>query len=217
MKKKHYTAEEERMIREKYPRTPTKELALEIGVPAGSVYNKAASMGLRKDPAWLGLRRREDGRMLSRSEASRARRFRKGHATHNKGRKRVEYVTAAGIARMEGSQFKKGNVPANAKPVGYTAVRPDGYVRVRTAGRGRMPLLHHHVWEQANGPVPAGSVVAFRNGNTRDVRLENLELIGRDENMLRNTMHNYPPELVSAMMQLGRLKRKINRLKKERL
>jgi len=65
------------------------------------------------------------------------------------------------------------------------------------------------VWEEAGGEVPPGHVLVFRNGNKRDIRPENLELITRAENARRNSIHRYPPELRAAMRTAGKLRRKI--------
>lgn len=50
----------------------------------------------------------------------------------------------------------------------------DGYLR-STSG-DRRPL-HHLIWEELNGPIPAGFQVAFRDGNKRNFDLANLELV----------------------------------------
>jgi len=53
------------------------------------------------------------------------------------------------------------------------------YLRKRHNGR-REPM-HRIVWMLAHGPIPKGSVIHHRNGDTRDNRLPNLELLTRAE------------------------------------
>ena len=48
----------------------------------------------------------------------------------------------------------------------------DGYIEVTIDGH--RILEHRYVWEQANGPLPAGHVVHHLNGFRDDNRLENL-------------------------------------------
>ncbi|MGH8187522.1 MAG: HNH endonuclease signature motif containing protein [Steroidobacteraceae bacterium] len=47
----------------------------------------------------------------------------------------------------------------------------DGYYRC-TVGDRRM--LHHQMWEDANGPIPEGAQVTFRNADHTDLRLDNM-------------------------------------------
>jgi hypothetical protein len=49
----------------------------------------------------------------------------------------------------------------------------------------------------------------FKNGNKQDVRIENLEMISRQELMRRNTIHRYPPALKEVIRLAGKLKRTI--------
>lgn len=51
-----------------------------------------------------------------------------------------------------------------------------GYLR-GTLPDGRRVMLHHYVWEKANGPIPSKHVVRIINGDRRDARIENLELM----------------------------------------
>ena len=43
-----------------------------------------------------------------------------------------------------------------------------------------MTAEHRLVWEQHRGPVPKGWVVHFLNGDTNDLRLENLAALPRE-------------------------------------
>lgn len=87
-----------------------------------------------------------------------------------------------------------------------------------TAGRGgqRWKAVHRLLWVERHGPVPAGHVVVFRNGDKTDLRLENLECVSRREQMARNTVHNYPKEIAQLMQLRGALNRKINNRSNDR-
>jgi hypothetical protein len=75
------------------------------------------------------------------------------------------------------------------------------------------------VWEAENGPVPAGHVVRFRDGLktlvSAEITINRLELVTLQENMLRNTIHNYPKPIVKAVQLRGALTRQINKLTRE--
>lgn len=51
-------------------------------------------------------------------------------------------------------------------------------------------MLHVVVWEEANGPVPKGMIVVFKDGDTMNVTLENLEIITRQEAAARTRQTN---------------------------
>src|SRR5688572_9281566 len=50
-----------------------------------------------------------------------------------------------------------------------------GYLRGNF--NGRLRLAHDAVWEQHNGPIPAGYQVHHKNEDKQDNRIENLELL----------------------------------------
>jgi len=100
-------------------------------------------------------------------------------------------MPAASIARSAASRFQKGNAPRNAAPEGDGAVR----VRLDTSGRaylyrreapGRWAPLHRLLWEEANGPVPPGHVLRFRDGDPMNCAPDNIEPVTRAENARRN-------------------------------
>ena len=95
--------------------------------------------------------------------------FKKGHVPYNKG-KRVPTV-----GRMAETQFKKGNLPPNTKPVGYERITRDGYTEVKIAMRpspsskgDNFKYKHVLIWEERNGTVPAGHIVIFKDGNKQN-------------------------------------------------
>ena len=75
---------------------------------------------------------------------------------------------------------------------------------------GKWIPKHVLLWQQAHGPVPKGYNIVFRDGNTLNCTLENLECISNAELMQRNSLHNLPEEVKELVYLKGRLSRAIN-------
>ena len=193
-------------MRERYPNTRTDRLAEELGRRVSTVYQHAIGMGLRKTPEYLAS-----------PDASRLRRdctcgipyrFKKGQIPPNKGLRRPGW----GPGRMKQTQFKKGHVSANRRELGELRLNADGYVDMKVSerkGARAWKAFHVVLWEDAHGPVPPGHAVVFKDRDTLNIDLPNLELLSRAQLMVRNSIHNLPPEIKSTIHVLGQLKRRI--------
>ena len=92
------------------------------------------------------------------------------------------------IPGSEKTWFKKGNTPKNARKVGEIYIRNEKgtqYKYIKYAEDKRPMPLHRYLWEQAHGKIPKYSLVVFKDGDTLNCTLENLECITRAENVLR--------------------------------
>lgn len=135
--------------------------------------------------------------------------FKKGHKPWNAGTK------GHGLIWANAGSFKKGNVPANRKPLGSERIcSKDDCILIKVAEQDpntgfptRYKQKQVHIWEQANGPIPEGMVVAFRDSDKRNTEIENLMLISRAE-LLRLNQHSYkdtPDELKPSVLALSKL------------
>lgn len=209
--RKLWTAEADKIILEKYHNTPTSIIAKELNRTNTQVYNRAHSLGLKKSEEYLKELNKELGTALA--KANIGKRFEKGHTPANKGKKQSEYMSANAIARTKNTRFKKGSVPSNVVPVGTISER-------RNERRGTVYLyikekehhweqLHRHVWKNHYGEIPKGHNIIFKDGNTLNCEIDNLECVSDEKNMLRNSIQRYPEELRDVMQLTGRLKKKI--------
>lgn len=107
--------------------------------------------------------------------------WKKGHEPWNKGLKGVS------IGGKE-TQFKKGNMPKNYKPVGTEIVDADGYTKVKIADPKQWKMKHVLIWEVAHGPIPKGHTVIFGDGNRQNLKLENLVLVSRAQLVRMNQL-----------------------------
>lgn len=108
-------------------------------------------------------------------------RFQKGMNPWNAGKK---------IRMSPASEFKKGMQPHNTKYNGYIGIRYEKIThkpyQVIRIGLKKWELLSRHTWRQHFGEIPEGMLVAFKDGNAMNCQPENLMLLTRRENLLRN-------------------------------
>lgn len=199
-----WTPEQLAILIARYPHEKTEVVAVGIGRPIHSVYNKAFTLGLVKSaeylasPAACRLRRGDNVGAAYRFHAEQTP-WNKG-ASFNAGGRSVE------------TRFKPGAVPPNRQPVGTTRITKDGYLEIKTEpGMHKWILLHRWNWKLATGEYPPkGMALVFKDGNKKNCAIDNLELITRADLMRRNNVHNYPPEIAKAIQLVGALNRKIN-------
>lgn len=228
--KLRWSPEDDARLRELYPDTPTHQLPAMLKRPISSIYGRAQLLGIGKSEAYFASP--ASGRTRPGHNRGGATRFKTGQTPHNKGLRRPGY--SIGRGRMQDTQFKKGCRAGIAvklyQPIGSERISKDGYLERKThdalpegisreeANRlrqRRWRAVHLIVWEEANGPLPKGHAIAFKNGDKRDIRLDNLELISRRELMARNTVQNLPKPLKQTIQLLGALNRKIRRRERE--
>lgn len=114
-------------------------------------------------------------------------RFKKGHENPWKGARLEDTpgFTREGIERMRATQFKKGQRPHNYRPLGSKRLTVDGYYEIKTAEPNKWELLHRVLWREAYGEIPKGMNVVFADGDSQNLRLENLVLVDKAVNSKR--------------------------------
>lgn len=208
---------EDRSLRTLYPHLRSDDIAMILGRPLSSVYQRAAKLRLKKSEAYN--RSPLSGRMVPGfAPYGVAYRFPKGHVPANKGPRRPGYAPG----RMRETQFRKGQWPANKDRdfyvLGALRVDPEGFIQMRVSfapGGCGWRYLHRMLWEDAYGPIPHAHVLRFKDRDRLNVCLENLELVSCAENMRRNSVHHLPRPLKQTVQLLGALNRKLNRRTRE--
>jgi hypothetical protein len=196
--RKYWTKEEAEELQRLYPTTTGKDLALRFGCNVQQIYNRANKMGLHKDLDFLHQYYREN------FKGNQATQFKKGMKSWNKGQKGLQ------IGGVE-TQFKKGRLPHNTKPIGFRSYR-DGYL-VERVEKG-FEFVHKLIWKQHHGEIPMGMFVVFKDRNKNNICIENLEIIDRVEHIRRNHIQNLPPELKEVVHLKKSITRKINQIEK---
>lgn len=199
------------LLVELYPHIPTDWIAKAMDLPIKAVYAKARALGLKKTETFLSSELA--GRIQAGSNIGANGRFQKGLTPWNKGKSHV----AGG--RSAETRFKPGHLGGKArnqyKPIGSERISKDGYLERKINDdlplQKRWRAVHLIEWEAANGPLPAGHAIAFKDGDKTNRSPDNLELITRAELMRRNTIHNYPKEIAQLVQLRGAITRQINR------
>lgn len=198
-----------------YPDHDTQWLADKIGCTVKSLYSQANILGVKKSEEYHNK--------LMQNEADRLRkvgkktRFKKGHTPDNKGLKQSEWMSKESIKKSAKTRFKKGDDPHNTKYDGHISIRntkgrPYKWIRLK---KGKYVLLHRHIWIKKNGPIKPNEVITFKDGNSMNCNIDNLEKITRVKNMKNNTIHNYPEELKSTIRLISKLSKSINHAEKQ--
>lgn len=212
--RREWTPSEDAVLRARYATEHAARIATDLGRSLSTTYQRAQKLGLKKPLAWIAENARAN--MEKPTHGGRRSRFQKGHVSANKGLRRPGY--SVGRGRMQETQFKKGSRSGVAvrlyKPIGTERLSKEGY-RERKIHDGlplqsRWRAVHLLVWEEANGPIPKGHAIWFRNRIRADVRLENLELITRAE-LARRNVKTYPIELRQITQLRGAITRQINK------
>lgn len=172
-----------------------------MGFPKGTVLGKHArdenGRLLNKDGSYFKLRP-NSGYLKKGMRNNPAGEFKKGQIPHNKGKKLADYVPEYSIRKIMKSNYQKGNIPHTAKPLGTITrqVRKERREIAYTINidwhGNRKPHNSYkwYLWEVENQQDrPKGMVLSVKNGHPDDIRIENLELISRAENMKRNSRH----------------------------
>lgn len=194
------TKERIEMLRSIYPHTSTSNIAEMFECSERAIYNAAYRLGLKKDREFI--RKTQADRIKNPNHPAREYLFKKGHTPANKGKKQTDFMSEEAIERSKATRFTKGHVPKNHRPVGYERVsRKDGYISVKIAEPNVFRLKHRIVWEEHHGPIKKGENIQFKDGNPQNCNIENLYLIKRGDQMLRNSGSiNLPDSAVASYM-----------------
>lgn len=178
------------------------------------IFNRATHLGLKKSKQFMS---EVHGSRLQKT--AQQTRFKPGHEAWNKG---VKQSTGT-HPNCRKTQFKRGErhgaAQFNYVPIGTERVR-DGLLVRKVTDEGAYPAarwvpVSRIVWEAANGKIPDGHIVRFKEGQhttERDlITPDRLELVSKAENMRRNSYHTRYPKEVAQLIQLkGAFNRKIN-------
>lgn len=207
MNRDKWTKQQLCMLDRLYPDNPAAKLVPIIGHSLSAIYRMAKLRGLSKSDIFKASDLSGRIQQGKQSEAMKANQFKPGAKAWNKGKKGW---CAPG---SEKTQFLKGHLPHNTKHNGAISIRKDKrgvpYYHIRIE-KCRWIYYQRYVWEKVNGPVPPNTCVIFIDGNTLNCSIDNLKLITRQENVLRNSINRYGPELRQIIQLTSKAQKLIN-------
>lgn len=208
MKGRPWTPEEDAHLCAHFPNSVAAEIAQHLGRSVPSVYGRAHGLGLQKSPDFFASNKFDRQNLGAGAKF----RFQKGQHAWNAG---ISYQPGG---RSVLSRFAAGNLPHNHKPIG-TERTIYGFLERKVADTKNRNIdwvgVHVLLWREAGREIPPGMFLVFKDRNPKNITIENLELVDRAENMRRNSIQRYTPELKSAIRAVGKLKRKIAEREKQ--
>lgn len=193
-----FTKQEDQYILDHYLTMPVKALAAKLHRSYTGVMGRIHKLGIVIPPHIVAQRKANS-------------RFSPGRVPHNLGRAPSKET----LQKIAKTAFKKGHTPFNTKYDGAISLRTSKggqkYYHIRIA-KGKWVPLHQHIWEQTYGTHDTRIYCLwFKNRITTDVRLENLELITREENVRRNRERflQMPPDLQTSYKLINKLNKQI--------
>lgn len=112
-------------------------------------------------------------------------------------------------------RFEKGE---NLKPIGFERYCKNAKCWLIKASIKRYERKSHYLWRKAGRKIPRGHIIDYKDGNSRNCTLENLELISRVEMAWRKKLqyHQLNDEIKPTFSAFVKLKEGINQRKKEK-
>lgn len=196
-----YTPEMHRFIADNVKGTKNKDLAAAVNRKFGTNITDTAIASYKYHHGLSSGMKFEDFQRKKGDPPNRTS-FKKGHVSHNKGKK------GWCPSGCEKTWFQKGHTPKNHKPVGSERIdAKDGYVLIKVAEPNKYRLKHRVIWEEAYGPIPEGHNIIFRDGNRLNVSLDNLKMVTKQEMLIMNRrgLFNTDPELTDTGHNIAKL------------
>lgn len=159
---------EEKYLRDNYCQMTQAELARKLDRTRASICLRAMRMGLRKENPTL---------------------FKKGQVSPTAGKRKKPHPNQGGHTR-----FAPGHKPHNTLLPGVHLVKyhDKQIYMIKHADGAREPYAHH-IWKQAHGAIPEGHVIAFKDYDPMNCKLDNLLCLSRADHfaLLRRERMNW--------------------------
>ncbi len=213
---KRFTPAEDDFLRENYLQLSYNQLAAGLNREMGSVAGRLKLLRLLLPPEVRQQRQAVTNKNLLTHGAKN--RFTKGHIPANKGKKMPPEV----YEKVKHSFFQKGSNPASnvhfGQPYLYTRVNKKGITErlwfIQEGNCKRSAYLTYLC--RQNGIDLTGKIPRLVPGfdHSRPPTINDVTIVTNAQNMLNNTIHKYPEEVVKLIRVKTSLTRQIKKIKK---
>jgi len=174
------TPGQDEQIKALYLTMPVKTLARHLGIGDTALIKRLKTLDL-VIPRHIIEQRKKDSQLKH------------GNIPVNKGLKQTEYMSPEAIERTKRTRFKKGDIPHNAyNEIGKIVIRQkkDGSERYKyiCLAVGKWMLYHQYIWRKYHGDIPSGMVIRFKDGDSMNCEISNLECVTLAENLRLNNL-----------------------------
>lgn len=192
-----------------YPNVKSSELAEKYDVPLSTIYKTAQRYNVKKSAAFLNSCK--SGRIQPGQHLSPETELKKGNKCATKG-KRIESIIKNKEKLKhwrEKCLWKKGHKPYNTAKNGEIRWRKNpGYFFIRIE-ENNWEFYHRYLWRNHKGDIPEGFNIIFKDGNSRNCKIQNLECISNAELAERNRDSKYPEDVRKAIRLKNKLTKQI--------
>lgn len=202
---KRFTPEEDQFIKDNYLTTPASRLSKMLNRSKVSVPQRMKLLGLIVPEETIARFKADSF-------------IKKGSEPFNKGKSMSEWMPPESIQNCKKTQFRKGQLPKNTRSDFEISKRIDKcgkpYLFIRVGLANWIPL-QRYVWERSNGAIPEAHNIIFKDGNSLNCNIENLDMVSNAGLMLRNSAHRFGPDIFKVIQLRGALNRQINKRLKQ--
>ena len=184
------------------------ELLKMVNAEFGKTHSLSQLYGVK---ARLGIRSPNIGQFRKGIRNSPITEFKKGQPTWNKG---ISYQPGG---RCQDTQFKKGHMPHNHRPVGSERICY-GKIQIKIAEPKTWEWLAVLIWQSVHKQaLPKDCIIRFANEDITDYSPDNLVAITKTQNVLLNQMHihTYDAESLRTALLMCELRMQKNKRKKD--
>lgn len=190
-----YTTEQHKFIKDNQHGISRKELAIRFNKKFGT---KLTDTALRAYCQNRGYRNGRDTR------------FEKGNVKDNGHRFTKD------DERGKPYRFKKGRKSDTELPIGTKRYR-NGYETVKIGNPNQWEFAHKLLWQENKGVIPPKHKVIFKDGNKKNITIENLQMVSMAELSVMNRYRllSGDSELTEVALKISKLIIKSAQLKKK--